>query len=500
MNDRIDSVVIAGRDVSLWLTACVLQSALAATGLRVTAIELPSRLSAQDASVALPPLEALHQRLRIDESRLLSETGGAFSLGQNFLDPQDKVPALFHAYGAYGAPIEQKPFFPYWVLAGKFGLAVALEHFSLTAAAARHGRMLVPDTTTETFGRTDYGYHLPALEYASIMKSTAVRRGVTCVETARLEPVRAESGDIRAVRVDGQRLIDGQLFIDATGSDALLIDAVASEPRESWSEQFVADRVLVAAGPRLVSIPPYAEIRIGNEGWTGLYPGQVRTHLLHAYSSSIVTDEQARAAAAGLAAFAIEEPVVRSLNPGRRTHAWERNCIAIGEAACSFDPLHGVDLHASQLGLVHLLSLFPVSADFAAERSEYNRIVKLGFERLRDYQSAYYATNRHESSQFWSHARQLRVSDELRHKIDTFGARGEVPLYENETFALESWQALFVGQGLLPDTIDPMIERTPPQTVKHEFRRILSFVREKVQEQATHGFYLQALCPAARHG
>ncbi len=43
------------------------------------------------------------------------------------------------------------------------GLEARFEEFSLTAAAARHGRMLLPDAAIEGFGFTDYGYHLPAI-------------------------------------------------------------------------------------------------------------------------------------------------------------------------------------------------------------------------------------------------------------------------------------------------------------------------------------------------
>ena len=45
--------------------------------------------------------------------------------------------------------------------------------------------------------------------------------------------------------------------------------------------------------------------------------------------------------------------------PAAASLAWQRNCVALGEAACVFDPMHGVDLQAVQLGLVHLLPLFP---------------------------------------------------------------------------------------------------------------------------------------------
>lgn len=48
-------------------------------------------------------------------------------------------------------------------------------------------------------------------------------------------------------------------------------------------------------------------------------------------------------------------------------------------------------MHSLQLGLVHLLSLFPVNGQFAVERTEHNRLMRSCYERPRDFQCAFYA-------------------------------------------------------------------------------------------------------------
>jgi tryptophan halogenase len=103
MSAPINSVVVVGRDVALWLAASVLRTALAPSGVGVTAVELPSHLRPGDVQTTLPALEALHTRLRIDESALLRATRGAFTLGQNFSDVSGATPAFFHAHGSYGS-------------------------------------------------------------------------------------------------------------------------------------------------------------------------------------------------------------------------------------------------------------------------------------------------------------------------------------------------------------------------------------------------------------
>jgi tryptophan halogenase len=260
MSRQVERVVIVGRDAELWLSACVLQSALGPTGVSVTAVELPTTLGAHDVYASLPALEALHSRLKIDESALLAAIGGAFSLGQNFIGGANA--SFFHPYGACGAPIEQRAFLPYWLMAHAFGLNVPLDDFSLTAVAAKHGRMLIPDASIDAYGRTDYAYHLPALGYAAWLKSLAIKRGVHLHHAMNVEVFRNERGEIACVDIGGVR-VDGDLFVDASGREARLISALDVE-RESWHEYFPVDRRIVACGSRMASIPPYAEVRMTN--------------------------------------------------------------------------------------------------------------------------------------------------------------------------------------------------------------------------------------------
>ena len=95
---------------------------------------------------------------------------------------------------------------------------------------------------------------------------------------------------------------------------------------------------------------------------------------------------------------------------------------------------------------------------------------------------------------FWSRARAVPASDELAHKIGAFRARGEAAQYEDEAFTIDDWQALFIGHGVVPETHDPAVDRTPPELRASEFARIQDFIRRKVEEQRTHAAYLQSHC------
>ncbi len=499
-------IVIVGTDAPAWLSACVLHYALAPAGVRVTVVELPGRARPADVFATLPALEPLHTRLRIDEAKLIGATRGAFTLGKLFTDSAGHAAPFFHAYGSTGTRIEKKEFLPHWLKAHRAGFPVGFTEFCLTAAAARHGRMLVPDPEVEGFGFTDYGYHLPAIPYGAWLRALALRRGVQVHAAQSVAACLEAGGDIEALDLDGGRQVVGDFFLDVTGGDASLIGAALGVATESWRPSFMADRALTAFGAPLPAAPIYSEVRACAEGWVSLQASQVCTHVLHAYSSESYShaggDEAALRTLARVTRMELRDAAIRPLEPGRRAYAWQRNCVAIGESACRFDPIHAVDLQAVQVGLVHLLPLFPVSADYGVERAEYNQNVRAAFERIRDFQQAHYRLNRYGTSPFWQKGRAAQPGSELAHKIDAFRARGDVVYYEDETFAIDDWQSLLLGHGVLPETYDPAVDRTSQEVVEREFWRILAFIAKKVGEQMSHTEYLQSVCglpdPGAR--
>jgi tryptophan 7-halogenase len=479
MSGGPNKVVVVGRDAALWLAACVLQRALGASGVSVTAIELPSALGPASLYASLPPLEALHAKLGLDEAALLRAIGGSFSLGWNIVAPGERP--FFLAHGSYGAPIDDSPFLPHWVKARRFGLLAEFEDFSLVAAAARQGRMLLPDQETATMARTDYAYHLPATAYVVALKSGAARLGVEVVQTRSIS-IETEGNRILSVRPEGGEEVAGDLFIDASGREALLFGPKGK----------VAERRLIARAAPFAAVPVYGEIRIGQHGWTALHGTPGATYVTHAYSTA-QSDKEALADASRTAGLPLAHISATDVVIGRRPAPWQGNRVAIGAAAAGFDPLFDVELHAIQLGLVHLLSLFPVDEAPAAERAEYNRLVGSSFDRLAEFASAFRLLNRFAEQGYWAEARQAEPSVALAHKVAAFCARGTIAPMEDETFAPDLWAALFIGLGEMPESWPPAIDRTPPEQLKNAFRRTLGLIRDKVLAQPTHQAYLARL-------
>ena len=488
-------VVLLGRDAPLWLAAAALRRALAPAGVAVAAVALPSEAGPADIYATLPAIEALHDQIGIDEAALLRGTGGAFTLGQNFVDQSGAGRAPFlHSYGGFGAAIDGSDFFPHWVKARHHGLGVGLNDFSLTATAAHNGRLFLPDEDSERYARADYGYHLPAAAYAKSLRAIAGHLGVEIIDAESAGAERGGDG-ISALHLDGGRRVEAGLFVDVTREGQLLRGALGTA---FDAAAMPGDRLLTARGPRFAALPVYSEIRASENGWTALYPSMAHTHVAHVFSSAAMGDDAALAAAQAASGLTLENAAIRPFEPGIAAQPWVQNVVAVGEAACAFDPMHGLGLHGLQLGIVHLIAAFPGGGAYEARRAEYNRVMLSHFARVADFQAAHHGLQ-HYAGPFWEAARAVPHSAELDHLIAFFRARGELAPHEDESLPPDSWRALLVGHGIVPESWRPAVDRTPPDAVKAHFRKMLGTVREQVLRQPTHDAALARVMQRA-HG
>jgi len=497
-NPPIARVVVVGSAVPLWLCTTALARALGPIGVKVSAVELKTAQIPSQVYATLPPLESFHSKLGVEEAALLRSTAGSFSLGQLFVDGAgSRRPGFFHAWGSYGAAIDGVAFFPCWLKAKRHGPVASLESFCPAAVAAHYGRMIRPTVEVAALGRTEYAYHVPAMAYARELKALAPALGVTVYEEGAAQVVRSGTdGSIERLVLDSGRIVQGDLYVDATGSSARLIgEAPASEWR-SWQAHFIVDRLLLARAPRFTSVPPFSEVRISRAGWTALNPTQAMTGVAHAYASGLHSEEEAVRLASRVGGSALSDITIQPVSPGIQAQPWSANCVAIGSSACMLDPIHDISIHAIQLGIVHLLSLFPAGTEYGAERTEYNRQMCSSFERLRDFQCAFYAYSMFVGD-FWQHARRHVAPAELLHKSETFRARGVIAPMEDETFLAASWQALFCGLGIVPDSWGPATDAISPTRIAEQCQRMLEVIQARVTAEPMHDEYLAALCGRA---
>ncbi len=486
----IKTIAVVGRDEDAWLTALMLQLSFgnSAQPVEVTLVELPSNVGTQDLYATIPSQAAFHELLGLSENNVLSVSRGAPSLGYRYSNWGGETSDFFHVYDTAGTPFDGVDFLQYWTKARHRGLKVALDEFSLAAAAARRGKMITLNDRTSTYSRANYSYNLSALPYLKGIAKAALAAGVKHI-VAEVDTVRLRREGIESVLLKGGRSIEADLFIDASG-DGELISRLGGL-LSCWDQWFLCDRVIVASAERLKPMVSFNQVTAVSGGWLGLYPMASRTGVAMQFCSRHINEDEALRVMSSALGQPLQEPKLLPLEVGARKTPWLGNCIAVGRSAARMDGLEGVQLHVLHTALSYLLTLFPVTEDCDLERNTYNTRLAGHIERLRDFQLAHYTLNGRSSDPFWRDCAAVEPPGSLGEKIELFKARGVIAMGESETFQEESWNALMAGCGIVPESYDPLVEKMPEDHQIKQFQDMLSFVVQQAEQMPDMETYVQ---------
>ncbi|MFT4090203.1 MAG: tryptophan 7-halogenase [Asticcacaulis sp.] len=485
--------VVVGSDESVWLSALALHRGFARSGVTVEVIELPTLLQASDVRATIPNIRNFHRLLGLDQAELIRHCGASFTVGQRFVGFAEKP--FLHVYSSIGANINGLPFVQGWLKARSEGMDVPFEEFAIGAGNAKSGRFAAPGDGGHATG-SDYAYHIHAAAYAGWLKANAAHRGIGFTSVPDVTP-KVNNGRIEAVILPDGQVIEADLFVDAAGAQGKLIGALESGDFEDWSAFLPLNRLLVTAGKGLSPLPLYAQITAHPAGWAGLYPHQGQTGMIMAYDGEALSDDEALKQLVAVTGVAPVLPAtVNPFTAGQRRQSWVGNCIAIGESACVLDPIDASSLHVTQIGLTHLMSLFPVEREHMPERSLFNADVRSHYERLRNVSILHYKLNQRQGEPMWDKARDAEVPDELAYKLRLFGDRGMLMHMDHESFTEDSWFMLMLGQGLIPRTYDYKAEGifSDAREAALRFQSLLGAVKSQVMAMPAHE---QALAQAA---
>jgi tryptophan halogenase len=486
MKRRVERVVVVGADAPAWMAAAAIYASVGGTGVEVRVIELPTLLRPVDVYCALPALAGFHGRLGLEEDLLFKLCKALPSAGQRFSRWSGAAPPFVLGY-------EQLPpvgggglaFTQCWIKGRLNGLRTPFENFSLGATSARAGRIPVPANGAGP--QATFGYNLDAGAYSGLLKHCAIRGGVQS-KAATLADIEIHGDHIGAIVLgDGER-VEADLFVDASGPQSVLIGRMPETEFESWRSLLPCDRMIVASAKPLQPSPAFSQISAFRHGWIGLFPLQDRTAVAAAYDSRETSDKAVLESLPILANMPLTgEAVVSDLTQGIRKRTWVGNCVAVGDAAFSLEPLDAVQLHIAHSCISHLMTLFPATTEIGRETELYDEIVRRSAVNLRDFQMAHYKLSRRFDEPLWDHCRDSAVPATLQRKLDVFSARGRVPLYDDETFREHGWESLFIGHDLIPQSYDPRVDSIPEQELIAQVHDRLQKVRALAEAMPSPG-------------
>jgi tryptophan halogenase len=182
---------------------------------------------------------------------------------------------------------------------------------------------------------------------------------------------------------------------------------------------------------------------------------------------------------------------------GRLAEPWVRNCVAIGDAAVSVEPLEWTNLHLAHSQIDRMVSMMPGKDCAPVELAEYNRQCNAEADRVRDFLIMHYVTARREEP-FWIDAASVELPPSLQHSLSLFAERGRLPYYEEETFTRDSWLAVLFGQGSMPRRVDPLAFSIPDEQVEETLTNCRQSIAAFVAAQPSYREFVSQMGQHAR--
>ncbi|WP_341937943.1 tryptophan halogenase family protein [Marinimicrobium sp. C2-29] len=481
----IERVVIVGGGTAGWMAAAAL-SRLLPRHCSVTLVESEQIGTVGVGEATIPHIRQFNELLGIDEADFMEATQATYKLAIEFIGWGSADSAYFHPFSPFGADLDGIDFHHYWLKARPHLKKRSLDSFSVASHAAAANRFAPPHARLDIgYG---YAFHLDAGRYARFLRQYAEARGVKRIEgKVRTVHRDRDEGAIESLELESGQVIPGQLFIDCSGFRSLLLGQTLGVPFRNWRHWLPCDRAVAMASPALDPVPSYTRVRATATGWQWRIPLQHRTGNGQVYSSDHLSDDEACQQLRDSIGEAITEPNFIRFEPGCRERSWEKNCVAIGLSSGFLEPLESTSIYLIQMAILKLIEYFPAADCAGAGREAFNRWMSMEYHRVRDFLILHYHLNRRDDSSFWKECRLMGVPDELERKMALFREAGAVEHYEYGLFAQPSWLAVYLGQGLEPETLDPRVEALPGEAVARKLNALAEHCRQQALALPDHG-------------
>lgn len=477
---EVQRIVVVGDEVFGPVIAAALAISLRGSDIKISLLQPDDGIPASDIQVFRGGAGEFHQVLGIDEAQLKERSNGVFGLGTRYRGfGADELDA-FVPLGSHGLTLRLVDFHHYFLKLRAAGGDDDYNAYSLPAAAAATGHFTPPaPSENRVLGTAAYDLYVDWDRYAGYMCRCAESLGVSVIRatvgTAELD------GDgflDSAVLADGTR-IRGDFFVDCS-ADRLLAGQVETEQEFlDWSSSLPCDRVATIRTEGVAKPDLFATIEANDDGWLQRRMTTNSATVSFAWCSQHADDDLARSV---LETYA-DEPdgcdiPIKEHRIGSFARHWVRNCVAIGPAAVTLEPIEVSTLHVVQSSILRLLGMLPRQKVNTMLAEDYNRVTLDELTNVRDYQALRYALAGRGEGAFWENAAKAKQPDSLQYRIDLFRGFGRFTRGDHQIIRQANWVSSFLNFGFWPLSYDPMADMIDEERMKTDLERFRNDVQE----------------------
>ncbi|MFA9217272.1 MAG: tryptophan halogenase family protein [Sphingomonadaceae bacterium] len=417
MNSAVQHVVIVGGGSAGWLCAGVI--AAEHRSLRVTLLEAPGIAPIGVGEGTWPTMRDTLHDMGVSEADFFRECDASFKQGSLFRDW-----TTGHGDSYYHPFVLPQGYAETNLVAGWLARHAEVpfaELVSYQPHLCTQGRAPKQAATPEFAAVANYGYHLDAGKFGQFLRRHCTDKlGVQHV-LDEVQAVRShDNGDIAALETSSHGAIAGDLFIDCTGMQSLLLGGHYGIPLLSQRGILFNDSALAVQVPYAAPDSPIASQTISTAqraGWIWDIGLPTRRGVGHVYSSAHTSDAQAEQdlraylAANGVALDQVDVAAPRKLSfqPGYREKFWHHNCVAIGLSAGFIEPLEASALALVEMSAKLVAEQMPATrAAMAPLAQRFNDTFRYRWERVIEFLKLHYVLSQRRDADGCSYWRDNR--------------------------------------------------------------------------------------------
>lgn len=466
MTDRISRVVIVGGGSAGWLTAAVIAAEHRIDGqadnpLEVSLIESPDIPTIGVGEGTWPSMRATLQRIGLSETEFIRECDASFKQGTFFRDWRTGNGDTYSHPFTIPIGYADINLAPHWL---------TLADAPPFADAVNPQTALLPDclapkqiTTPEYAFIVNYGYHLDAGKFAELLRRHCTEKLGVKHLLANVSAINAaDNGDIRSVTTDRAGDVEGDLFVDCTGTKCLLLGEHFRIPFQSRQDNLFNDSALAAQVPYEEGDQAIQSCTLSTAqtaGWIWDIGLPTRRGIGHVYSSAHMADEDALiqlrkyiARVAGERAASEAEPRKIGFQPGHRQEFWHRNCVAIGMSSGFIEPLEASALVMVEMAAGMIADQLPPTRDvMGIVAKRFNRKFLRHWDQVIEFLKMHYVLSGRDDSPYWQDNRAAAsIPEKLSEQLQLWRHRS--PWHPDaeavdELFPVASYQYVLYGMG-----------------------------------------------------
>lgn len=448
------NVLIVGGGTAGWITAAYLNSVLNRGGrsaVNISLLESPSSAAPVAGEATVPEISRFLAILGIDKLQFMRRVGGTFRQAGKFVNWLNNSGEHYYHTLSAQRPGSVDLSARRWLKSNRsvpfaetFSAQPQLSEMNL--APLMMGRW--------NFGEPlPYAFHVDVSRLTDLLQEVSIAAGVIRHSGQISAAEVAASGDIVAVHSDSGERIEADLFIDCSGSEALLIGRELGTDWVDCSEWLICDSELSIDVPYETFYPgyvrPYTTVTAASAGWIRDVPLLGSRSLSFVYCSDFLdhdTAERELRAAEGPHSDSLGSSS-RRIQTGHRKNSWVRNCISIGDSSSCIEPLEPSSIYMIEHAAAMLVEHFPLGNELTPLAFRYNRIMSNRFYELLDFANLHYCLTRRRDNAFWCEVqRPERISDRLQAKLKYWRVkRPTTSDFEDQFFPGQSSEPLAMG-------------------------------------------------------